>query len=78
MSVLGNKYLTCIEAKYLLDKANYQNKTLKEFKDDLMNYRIQNKSQIQNSNYFAIGKEKDEKGFLLNLGCYCSGERKRK
>ena len=77
LNILGNKYLTSFEADYLLDIKNYQYKTLKQFKNAFINFRSHNKIKIQNSNYFAIRREKDEKSFSINIGCYCAGERKR-
>ena len=77
LNILGNKYLTSFEADYLLDIKNYQYKTLKQFKNAFINFRSHNKIKIQNSNYFTIRREKDEKSFSINIGCYCAGERKR-
>ena len=77
INILGSKNLTTFEAEYLLDINNYQHKTLQKFQNAFMNFRSQNKIKIQNSNLFAIGKEKGENSFSINIGCYCAGERKR-
>ena len=36
------------------------NKTLKQFKNAFINFRSHNKIKIQNSNYFAIRRPKNE------------------
>jgi len=75
-NVHKKKCLTVIEAKYLLKKENYAYKTLKEFQNAFNIFRKGNKSKIQSSQSFAVGKESNDKTFSIKIGCYCAGERK--
>ena len=73
---IKKKCLTIIEAEYLLKKENYVYKTLKEFQIAFNIFRKGNKSKIQSSQTFAVGKESNDKTFSIEIGCYCAGERK--
>ena len=75
-TVHKKKCLTIIEAEYLLKKENYVYKTLKEFQNAFNIFRKGNKSKIQSSQTFAVGKESNDKTFSIEIGCYCAGERK--
>lgn len=76
LNVLNGKYLTSLEADYLLDLKHYESKSIEGFHKAFMEFRTKNKNEIQESKTFAIAKTSNDHTFSIKIGCYCAGERK--
>ena len=61
--------LTSIEAKFFLDMKNYNFKSVLDFNNAFLNWRIKNINIIKNSPTFKIGKSSSDDSFSILIGC---------
>ena len=78
LNIINGNSLTLLEAKYLLEKKNYNFKTIREFHKAFIDFRMKNITIIKKMRTFLMAKARKDNIFSIDIGCYCVGERKGK
>jgi hypothetical protein len=74
LNFLKKKSITDFEAKYLLNKDNYNYDSSEEFGNNLKNFIKKNQDIIKQFPRVSIGKNEDD-GVEISVGCGCAGIR---
>ena len=75
LGLINSNQITVAEAEYLLKLKNYEYATIKDFQSAFLLWQKNHANIIKTSPKFIIRKEKEDKSFSFNTGCYCAGPR---